>query len=173
MSLLIRLARREDLDAVWLRVRSAVAFMNAHGNPQWNEAYPRPEHFSAALEAGSLFVAEVDGTVAGAVVLDTHQPPQYAALPWTTPERSLVIHKLALGQEYMGCGVAAAIFAFAEEEAARRGLGALRVDTYYKNHFMRRRLARQGFAYVGAVRFPAQQAGEYLCFEKRISPENV
>lgn len=168
MAAFVRGARREELDTVWERVKSAVDFMAKQGNPQWNSDYPRREHFAHALEEGTLFVAEVDGLVAGAVILDEKQAPEYGTLTWNTPERSLVIHKLALGQEFMGRGVAGAIFAFAEEEARRRGLTGLRVDTYHKNQVMRCRLERQGFAFVGAIRFPAQQPGEYFCYEKPV-----
>lgn len=168
MTILVRNAQREELETVWKRVESAVDFMAKQGNPQWNADYPRREHFAKALEEETLFVAEADGAVAGAVILDESQASEYGTLTWNTPERSLVIHKLALGQEFMGRGVAGAIFAFAEEEARRRGLRGLRVDTYHKNRVMRRRLERQGFSFVGAIRFPTQQPGEYFCYEKPV-----
>lgn len=168
MAILVRKARREEVDKVWERVGSAVGFMQEQGNPQWNAGYPRKEHFSGALEEGTLFVAEMDHQVAGAVILDEKQAPEYAALAWSTPERSLVIHKLALGQEFMGRGAATAMLDFAQEEARRRGLEGVRVDTYHKNRFMRHRLERQGFSFVGAIHFPAQQPGEYFCYEKRL-----
>lgn len=172
MPVLIRPAEEGDLEPLWARVRSAVAFMNALGNPQWNENYPTPEHFSAAREAGTLFVAVEEGEILGGVILDETQAPEYGPLPWTTPERALVIHKLALGQEGMGRGVAAKLLAFAEETARARGLEGLRVDTYHKNKPMQRLLAKEGFSFVGAIHFPGQQPGEYLCFEKQIPGVN-
>lgn len=171
MAVSLRIATGEDLPDLWCQVRSAVAFMNSLGNPQWNSAYPTLNHFSAAVEAGSLFVALVEDQIAGAVILDENQAPEYRPLPWSTPEKSLVIHKLALGQPYMGRGVAGAMLAFAREEACRRGLGGLRVDTYHKNLPMRRLLAKQGFSFVGPIQFPFQQPGDYLCFEKRIDSD--
>lgn len=171
--MVIRAARAEELDALWRQVRSAVAFMNDLGNPQWNESYPTPEHFSAAREAGTLFVAVEEGEILGGVILDETQAPEYGPLPWTTPERALVIHKLALGQESMGRGVAAKLLHYAAATAQARGLTALRVDTYHKNRPMQRLLAKEGFSFVGAIHFSGQQPGEYLCFEKQISGANV
>lgn len=168
MSVLIRPAGREDLDPLWAQVRSAVAFMNSLGNPQWNEAYPTPAHFAAAVEEGALFVAEEEGNILGGVILDESQAPEYAPLPWTTPRRSLVIHKLALGREHMGKGVAGKLLDYAALTARERGLTGLRVDTYHKNRPMQRLLAKAGFTFVGAIHFPAQQPGEYLCFEKSL-----
>lgn len=171
--MVIRAARAEELDALWRQVRSAVAFMNDQGNPQWNESYPTREHFSGAWKAGTLFVAVEEANILGGVILDENQAPEYVPLPWTTPERALVIHKLALGREFMGRGVAAKLLAFGEETARGRGLKGLRVDTYHKNRPMQRLLAKEGFSFVGAIHFPGQQPGEYLCFEKQISGANV
>lgn len=168
MSLWIRPATGRDLEPLWAQVRSAVAFMNSLGNPQWNEAYPTPAHLSSALAANTLFVAEEDGEILGGVILDENQPPEYAPLPWTTPNPALVIHKLALGAPHMGRGVAAKLLDYAATTAQRRGLPALRVDTYHKNLPMQRLLRRQNFAFVGPIQFPTQQPGNYLCFEKAL-----
>lgn len=168
MSVLIRPAAGRDLEPLWAQVRSAVAFMNSLGNPQWNEAYPALEHFSSALEDGALFVAEEEGEILGGVILDENQAPEYAPLPWTTPNSALVIHKLALGAPHMGRGVAAKLLDYAAVTARKRGLPALRVDTYHKNLPMQRLLRKQNFTFVGPIQFPTQQPGNYLCFEKAL-----
>ena len=45
----IRPARAEELDAVWLLVRRAVAHMNELGNPQWGEDYPTRDFYADDL----------------------------------------------------------------------------------------------------------------------------
>lgn len=43
----IRLARPEDVDAIWALVQRAAAHMQSLGNPQWGEDYPTRAHYAA------------------------------------------------------------------------------------------------------------------------------
>lgn len=166
--IVIRPACPADLGRVWEVAQSAVAFMGSQGNPQWNGNYPARAHFEEALEEGSLYVAEIQGEIAGVVILDGNEAVQYAPLPWTTAQPALVIHKLAVHRDYMGRHVAVRLFRFAGALAKEQGRRGLRVDTYHKNVPMQGLLRSQGFSYVGAVQFPGHQPGDYLCFEKEV-----
>ena len=67
----IRLARPEDMDAVWALVQRAVAHMRSLGNPQWGEDYPTRAHYAADQARGELYVAvDEAGTILGAVCLN-------------------------------------------------------------------------------------------------------
>lgn len=157
-----------ELDRAWAIIQSAVDYMRQQGNPQWGKTYPTREDIARSLDQGTIFLAKSQGETAGMVVLDGEQAPQYAELVWTTPADSLVIHKMAVDQAFMGRGVATALFRFAQEEALRQGRRGLRGDTYHKNLPMRRRYEAQGFVCVGAIRLPGHQPGDYLCFEKKV-----
>ena len=61
----IRPARAEELDAVWLLVRRAVAHMNELGNPQWGEDYPTRDFYADDLARGELYAARSGGVLAG------------------------------------------------------------------------------------------------------------
>ena len=51
--------------------------------------YPTEQTALAALEAGTLFVLEEEGSVAAAAKIDQEQVPEYAGAPWRYPQRRL------------------------------------------------------------------------------------
>ena len=71
----IRPARAEELDAVWLLVRRAVAHMNELGNPQWGEDYPTRDFYADDLARGELYAARSGGVLAGAACINTAEAP--------------------------------------------------------------------------------------------------
>ncbi|MEG1857981.1 MAG: GNAT family N-acetyltransferase, partial [Pseudoflavonifractor sp.] len=93
----IRLARPEDLDAIWSLVTRAVRDMQRRGNPQWDEFYPTRTHYVGDQACGELYVCTDDGgRILGAVCINTDQAPEYASLPWTIPGPAVVLHRMAV-----------------------------------------------------------------------------
>jgi hypothetical protein len=70
----IRLATREDLVSLTALVSRVVPLMRAQGNLQWDDTYPNPEVFGSDIERGQLWVAEVDGRIAGVVAITGDRP---------------------------------------------------------------------------------------------------
>lgn len=164
----IRLAVAADLETLWPMVGRAVAHMNALGNPQWGEDYPTRDHYADDLARGELYAAcGGDGALLGVVCLNTQQSPEYAPLPWRSSGPALVIHRMAVDPAAQRQGVGRAFFAFAEELAREKGLGAIHADTYSLNERMQALFLRLGYAQVGQVHFgrPHRHLG-YPCFEK-------
>jgi hypothetical protein len=52
--------------------------MNASGNFQWLADYPHEAVFQADIERNQLWVAELNGTVAGVAALTMDQDAEYA-----------------------------------------------------------------------------------------------
>ena len=101
----IRPARAEELDAVWLLVRRAVAHMNELGNPQWGEDYPTRDFYADDLARGELYAARSGGVLAGAACINTAEAPEYAPLPWATAPPAVVIHRMAVDPAFQRQGV--------------------------------------------------------------------
>ena len=53
----IRLARPEDVDAIWALVQRAAAHMQSLGNPQWGEDYPTRDFYAGDISRGELYAA--------------------------------------------------------------------------------------------------------------------
>ena len=168
--IVIRPARGEELEEIWALVGRAVAHMNQLGNPQWGPDYPTRDFYAGDMARGELYAALVDGRLAGVACINTDQSPAYAPLPWTTCPPAVVIHRMAVEPACQRKGVGAAFFRFAEEEARRRGLTALRLDTYSLNHRMQALIRKMGFTQVGEIHLHGRPL-PYPCFEKDLRKE--
>lgn len=66
-----RRATAADLPALLALVGRVVPLMHASGNFQWSTDYPNTAVFSHDIECRQLWVAELDGAVAGVAALTT------------------------------------------------------------------------------------------------------
>lgn len=166
--IVIRPARPEELDTIWALVVRAVADMNARGNPQWGADYPTRDFYAGDIGRGELYAALADGQLAGVACVNTNESPEYDPLPWTTSRPAMVIHRMAVDPACQRSGVGSAFFRFAEEEARRRGLGAMRIDTYSLNDRMQALIRKMGFTQVGTIHLHGRPL-TYPCFEKNLA----
>ena len=122
---MIRLATEQDLPLVGGIYEEILAEEEKRpaSFTNWQRGkYPTVEHARAALEAGTLYVAEEDGEVYGCVNLNGEQLAEYAALNWSVPadpEDVMVIHTLCISPRWAGRGKAREFVAFCGEEARR------------------------------------------------------
>ena len=173
---MFRLATRADLPQIEKIYDEILA--QDEGRPasytNWQRGkYPTVAHARAALEAGTLYVAEEDGDVYGCVNLNGEQLPEYSRLAWSVPaepEEVMVIHTLCISPRWAGRGKARAFVAFCEEEARRKGKKAMRLDTYEGNQPANTMYPRLGYTFVGGTEFFFQGfIRETLnCYDKRL-----
>jgi N-acetylglutamate synthase-like GNAT family acetyltransferase len=78
---------------------------------------PLSADYAALVAAGQVWVAERDGALVGALVLEAH------------PDH-LLVENVAVAPSAQGLGVGAALLALAEQEATRQGLAELRLYTH-------------------------------------------
>ena len=136
--------------------------------------YPTRQTALEALEAGTLFVLERDGTVAAAAKIDQNQVPVYADAPWrypdAPPEQVMVLHTLVVDPAQGGKGCGSAFVRFYEEYARSHGCPYLRMDTNAKNAAARRLYARLGYWEAGVVPcvFNGIPGVQLVCLEKKL-----
>ena len=173
---MIRLANPSDLDAIAEIYEEILAAEDARpvSYTNWQRGkYPTVEHARAALEAGTLYVAEEDGEVYGCVNLNGEQLPEYDAIPWSVPAQPSevgVIHTLVIRPGWSGQGKAREFVAFCEEELRRQGKKTVRLDTYEGNLPANTMYPRLGYRLAGATEFFFQGfIHEILnCYEKAL-----
>jgi ribosomal protein S18 acetylase RimI-like enzyme len=165
----IRLAVREDVAAVIDLLRRIVPSMRAAGNLQWDERYPCVAVFENDVEQRQLWVAEVDGALAGIVAVTTGHEPEYGHAGWAVEEAGVMVHRLAVSPEFRGAGVAAALMRKAEEVAVERGLPAVRTDTSIENEAAQRLFLKMGYVQTGEISLSFRPGLRVLCYEKRLS----
>ena len=164
----IRLAVGEDVAGVMGVLRRVVPMMRAAGNLQWDDAYPNAEVFERDIELGQLWVAEIDGAIAGVAALTRDQEPEYAQVGWDIEEPAVVVHRLAVDPAFRGMGVAGALMRKAEDVAMERGIRVLRVDTNTLNEASQRLFPKLGYALVGEIGLEFRPGLRFLCYEKRL-----
>jgi GNAT superfamily N-acetyltransferase len=165
---LVRLAHAEDVDAVMNLVRRIVPQMRAAGNLQWDDIYPNAAVFQRDVELEQLWVAEVDGQMAGMAALTTDQSPEYADVGWDITEMAVVVHRLAVDPEFRGLGIASAFMLQAEAIARLRDIGVLRVDTNTQNAATIKLFPKLGYRYSGEIGLAFRPGLRFSCYEKRL-----
>ncbi|MFI9724035.1 GNAT family N-acetyltransferase [Streptomyces sp. NPDC052396] len=130
----IRPGSLADASAVLNMLDSAVVWMNDRGNTeQWGTTpYSQKPGGVARVERymteNAPYIAELDGTPVGAMVLDSGPSPQMPIAAAEEPER--YVRLLVSDRRYAGLGIGAALLACAVEEARRAGVELLRVDCW-------------------------------------------
>ena len=172
---MIRFAAAADIpgiaaiyDAILTREERGPVYTN------WQRGtYPTADTAREALTAGTLYVLEEGGVIAGVVNLNGIQLPEYADVSWSipaAPEEVAVIHTLCIHPARAGRGLARQMVAFCEEEARRQGKTVMRLDTWEGNEPANRMYPTLGYRLAGAAEFFFQGfIHEVLnCYEKAL-----
>ena len=165
----VRLGTRDDVAALMGLMRRVVPQMRAAGNLQWGDDYPNEGVFERDIELGQLWVAEVDGVVAGVAAVTMENSPEYAQVGWDVEEPAVVVHRLAVDTAFRGAGVGMALMRKAEEVAVECGISVLRVDTNTKNEATQRLFPKLGYLLAGEIGLDIRPGLRFLCYEKRLS----
>jgi ribosomal protein S18 acetylase RimI-like enzyme len=165
----VRQATLRDVDSVMALVRRVVPLMRASGNLQWDDHYPNADVFERDIELDQLWLAEIDGEIAGVAAITSDQEPEYANVGWDIHETAIVVHRLAVDPGFQGKGVAVALMEQAEAVARERGIVALRVDTNTQNQVTQRLFPKLGYELAGEISLSFRAGLRFLCYEKRLA----
>ena len=177
MPVTFRKAAASDIDAVTAIYDAIIAEEEAgRAATGWKRGiYPVRATAEGALTRGDLFVAEADGRVAAAAVLNQIQVDVYAGAPWefeAPDEEIFVMHTLVVDPAAGGHGLGRAFETFYEQEAKRQGCRYLRIDTNARNARARRFYQKLGYAEIGVVpcTFNGIAGVQLVLLEKRLPP---
>ena len=166
--MLIRLATLHDISQIMELIAEIVPAMIASGNLQWDNNYPNIAVFTDDINKDQLWVAEVEGQVAGITAITTDQETEYAKVGWDIKEMAIVTHRLAVSPRYRGLGIAAALLQQAENEAQRRDIKTLRIDTNTSNQATQKLFPKLGYIYAGEIDLDFRPGLRFYCYEKRL-----
>ncbi len=165
---LVRLAVDGDVAAILELVRRSVPLMRAAGNLQWDADYPNAEIFAEDVRLRQLWVAGIDGQVAGVAAITTDQSSEYTEVGWDVKEPAVVVHRLAVDPEFRGLGVAERLMVQAETVARGWGIRVLRLDTNTRNLAMQGLLPKLGYGLAGEIGLEFRPGLRFYCYEKRL-----
>lgn len=166
--MLIRLATLKDIPAIMQLIAEVVPAMNAAGNFQWDGTYPNHNVFENDIAQHQLWIADVEGDVAGIAAITTDQEPEYANIGFDLTETAIVTHRLAVSDKYRNMGIASALLKHAEQVAAERGVNVLRIDTNTNNKATRQLFPKLGYEFSGEISLGFRPNLRFYCYEKRL-----
>ncbi|WPU96514.1 GNAT family N-acetyltransferase [Mucilaginibacter sabulilitoris] len=166
--MLIKQATLTDVPQIMLLIAEVVPAMIASGNLQWDSNYPNAVVFTDDINKGQLWVAEVEGHIAGISAITTDQEIEYAQVGWDLTEIAIVTHRLAVSPQYRGLGIAKALLQQAEQEARNRNIKTLRIDTNTNNEATQKLFPKLGYIYAGEINLGFRQGLRFYCYEKRL-----
>jgi ribosomal protein S18 acetylase RimI-like enzyme len=165
----IRQGNTEDVAAVMEVVKKVVPVMRAAGNLQWDDVYPNAEVFQRDVDQEQMWVAEIEGIIAGVAALTGDHEHEYEQVGWDLNEPAIVIHRVAVDPGYQGQGIAKALMQQAEIVARERDIGVLRVDTSKQNQVTQRLFPKLGYTFAGEIGLGFRPGLRVLCYEKRLA----
>lgn len=143
----VRRTTPADLPDVMSIYAHARARMSAGGNPaQWVGGYPSQQVISSDIEAGSSYVVESGGKIAGVFTFAIGHEPTYAVIDGSWPDSAPygTIHRIAAAPGAKGIADTALAF-------CRRAGVNIRIDTHAANAPMLRWITTRGFTPCGTI----------------------
>ncbi|MBR2502828.1 MAG: GNAT family N-acetyltransferase [Oscillospiraceae bacterium] len=173
--MIIRKATAADIDAV-AKIYEEIHSEEALGKVTtgWLKGiYPVKSTAQNALEKDWLFVAEENGEILSAAIINKYQGPIYEEAIWefeADEEEVMVLHTLVVSPSSKQQGIGTKMVAFYEQYAAENGCHELRMDTNARNTIARKLYKKLGYKEVSIVPcvFNGIPDVNLVCLEKHL-----
>lgn len=172
-----RKTRECDIDRVMEILTDGKAALKALGIDQWQgDGYPHRDIVENDVRLGQSYVIQdSDEHIAATAMVSLSGEPDYDEIEgaWLTPGTSAdpdyaVVHRVAVGADSVGRGMARYLLASAEEVAREGGVRSVRIDTHPGNVPMLTLVESCGYTRCGIIRIKHADGGipERVAFEK-------
>ena len=156
MNYKFRKATPDDLSIIWIILQKAIVRRKYDGSQQWQDGYPNENVVEQDIAKGIGYVLTLDNTkIIGYAAILYNDEPAYEQLngTWLTNGDFVVVHRVAISDDYLGKGIAQKIFLYTEEIAIENNIFSIKVDTNFDNIPMLKILEKLGYIYCGEVSF--------------------
>lgn len=155
MEYTFRKAESADLPLIWDILQQAIIRRREDGSNQWQDGYPNPSVIQTDIEHGAGFVLTDKGIIIGYVAILVNDEPEYAKIEgeWLTNGDFVVLHRVAVSENYLRKGLAKRILGFVEEYAIENHINSIKADTNFDNIAMMKTFEKLGYVYCGEVYF--------------------
>lgn len=161
------LAKWEEISVCMAILDSGREFQREQGFVQWPDGYPDRGTVEEDVKNSVGYLLKIDGKPAAYMYIGFDGDPAYPEIKgaWHSDEPYAVVHRIAIGSEFRGRGVADIAFHLIEEFVISKGFYNLRIDTDEQNKRMQHVLEKNGFSLCGTV---IQGGGDRLAFDKQL-----
>ena len=168
MDYIVRNAKIADTANIWKILQQAIQRRKNDGSNQWQDGYPNIETVETDIQKGFGYVLEIHGQIAAyaAIIFDIEPAYEIIEGNWLSSGEYVVIHRVAVSDEFAGKGIATKLFKNIEELAKSKSVFSIKVDTNFDNLPMLSILDKLGYTYCGEVYF---RGAARKAFEKILS----
>lgn len=165
---ILRKATPSDQEVIWKILQQAIERRKKDGSSQWQDGYPNQDTVQTDLQNNCGFVLEMNGEIAGYAAIIFGIEPAYEEIEgnWLSTGDYVVIHRVAVSDQFAGKGIATKLFEKIEEVAIKQKVFSIKVDTNFDNIAMLKILEKSGYTYCGEVYF---RGASRKAFEKILS----
>ena len=155
MNPILRKAQIPEAEIIWQILQQAIERRRKDGSNQWQDGYPNQEVVKTDISLGKGYVLEIDNAIAAYAALVFNDEPAYKEIigDWLTNDDFLVIHRVAVSNDFLGKGIAVLLFQKLEEFAKENQVFSIKVDTNFDNLAMLHILEKLDYQYCGEVYF--------------------
>jgi len=155
MEYAFRKAEITDFNPIWDILSQAILRRKEDGSNQWQDGYPNPDVIKKDMECKAGFVLTDGDSVIGYCAVLINDEPEYLKIKgkWLTNEDFVVIHRVAISEDYIGKGLAKHILRFVEDYAMSNQIYSIKADTNFDNIAMMKTFEKLGYIYCGEVYF--------------------
>lgn len=155
MNPILRKAQIPEAEIIWQILQQAIERRRKDGSNQWQDGYPNLEVVKTDISLGKGYVLEIDNAIAAYAALVFNDEPAYKEIigDWLTNDDFLVIHRVAVSDDFLGKGIAVLLFQKLEEFAMENQVFSIKVDTNFDNLAMLHILEKLDYQYCGEVYF--------------------
>ena len=167
----IRKSQIKDFDRIKYLYDSAREYFKKIGIDQWQKGYPSDKMIEADILNGESFVCLIDGKIIAVFMSAKKKEPSYESIYdgwWRLDEDYVVLHRVAVDEEYKGHGIGGQIVEFVEKTFCPTGKGYIKADTHENNYAMQKMLVKSGFKKAGIIRLAegSEKRAKRVAFDK-------
>ena len=167
MNYTFRKATVTDIPEIWIILQQAILRRKLDGSNQWQDGYPNLDIVQNDVEKDIGYVLTNEETIIGYAAILINDEPAYTDLKgnWLTNDDFVVVHRLAVSDDYLGKGLAQTMLRFTEDIAVENNIYSIKVDTNFDNIPMLKIFEKLEYTYCGEVSF---RGASRKAFEKKL-----
>lgn len=156
----------QDINEVMCLIKEVISEMENNEISQWDDVYPDYKIIFDDIHTGAMFGIFKNLELAGIVVLDKNQSPEYSSVEWEFESGNpLVMHRLCVRPKFQRQGVAKQLLKFSEQFSDNNSYTSIRLDAFSGNPSALNLYENNGYLKRGMVTF---RKGDFYCYEKAL-----
>lgn len=163
-----RKAKKAEASHIMNIIKQAQTYLKEQKINQWQDGYPNIEVINKDIDSENNYVLLKEEKIIASAVVSLEEESSYANIyegKWlTTNSKYVVIHRLAVDNNYKGLGISSKIIKNIEELSLKKGINSIKIDTHEDNMSMQKLLKKNEFKYCGVIYL--QDGSKRLAFEK-------